>query len=183
MAEPEVVHRTRAELDAGIDEIRRAPRDAGSVALLVARPGVDLRRPVDAVALVPNQPLPGDRWSPQALVEGAVPRRQLTLMNVRVARLVAGPKERWPLTGDNLQVDFDLSEAHLPPGSRLRVGAAVLEVSHDPHEGCSKFAARFGKDALAFVSSPEGRALRLRGLLAHVVEGGIVRVGDPVRLA
>jgi hypothetical protein len=179
----EVIHRTRAELDAALDSLRASPRDAGTVALIVARPGVDERQPVEAVELAPNRPLPGDRWAAKPSVGAEPPKRQLTVMNVRVTGLVAGPRERWPLTGDNLLVDFDLSEDRLPAGTRLRVGTAVLEISPERHAGCSKFAARFGKEALAFVNSPEGRRLRLRGLLAHVVEAGTVRVGDPIGLA
>jgi len=36
-------------------------------------------------------------------------------------------------------------------------------------------------EALTFVNSPEGRELNLRGINTRVVEGGKVRVGDPVR--
>lgn len=56
----------------------------------------------------------------------------------------------------------------------------MLEASTKPHRGCPKFSARFGHEALAFVSSEEGRRARLRGLNARVVEGGAVRVGDSV---
>ena len=53
-------------------------------------------------------------------------------------------------------------------------------MSAKPHTGCSKFSARFGPEALRFVNSPVGRAARLRGLNAVVVEAGTVRVGDTV---
>ncbi len=175
-------HRTRAELDAALESLRQSPRDRGTVVLLVARPGVDQREPQLLVQLAPNAPLPGDRWTGKSTTESGPPKRQLTLMTARAAALIAGPKERWPLSGDNLIVDFDLSEERLPAGTRLRVGTALLEISPERHAGCSKFAARFGKEALAFVNSTEGRALRLRGLLAHVVEAGTVHVGDPVQI-
>ena len=101
---------------------------------------------------------------------------------MRLAELVAGGAERIPLAGDQLYLDLDVSVANLPAGSRLAIGdQAVIEVSATPHTGCSKFQARFGNDALRFVNSPVGRALRLRGLNARVVTPGTVRRGDTVR--
>ncbi len=67
------------------------------------------------------------------------------------------------------------------PGSRLAIGATVIEVSAQPHSGCQKFSQRFGVDALRFVNSEAGRKLRLRGLNARVVVPGTIRPGDPVR--
>ena len=101
-------------------------------------------------------------------------------MSSRAAALVAGDRERWPLAGDQLYVDLDLSDENLPPGTRLALGSAVLEVTDEPHTGCKKFTARFGLDAMVFVNSPVGRALNLRGINARVVESGTVRVGDAV---
>jgi MOSC domain-containing protein YiiM len=106
---------------------------------------------------------------------------QLNVMSSRVAALVAGDAERWPLAGDQLYVDLDLSEAALPPGTRLEVGSAVIQITEQPHRGCAKFAARFGREALRFVNSATGRELRLRGLNAKVVTGGTVRPGDIIR--
>ena len=83
-----------------------------------------------------------------------------------------------PLAGDQLFVDLDLSLGNLPPGTLLTVGQAVLRVSEAPHTGCAKFLERFGVEALRFVSSREGRQLRLRGMNARVVVPGVVRVGD-----
>jgi MOSC domain-containing protein YiiM len=104
----------------------------------------------------------------------------LTLTSSRLLGLVAHTRERWSLAGDQLYVDFDLSAEHVPPGTRLRVGSAVIEVSAEPHTGCRKFRDWFGLDALRFISSPVGRELNLRGINAHVVTGGTVRVGDAV---
>jgi MOSC domain-containing protein YiiM len=94
---------------------------------------------------------------------------------------VAGEKARWPLAGDQLYVDLDLSAANLPPGTRLAIGSAVLEVTAQPHTGCGKFVERFGLESMKFVNSPVGRELQLRGINARVVESGTVRVGDVVR--
>ena len=102
-------------------------------------------------------------------------------MNARVATLLAGDPAAWAAAGDQLYVDLDLAESNLPPGTRLVIGEAVLEVSATWHTGCAKFSARFGPDALRFVSTKEGRALRLRGLNATVVQGGSIRAGDEVR--
>ena len=102
-------------------------------------------------------------------------------MNARTAALVAGQRERWALAGDQLYVDLDLSETNLPAGTRLAVGQALIEITAKPHRGCSKFAARFGPDALRFVNTGPGRALNLRGRNARVLAGGVVRRGDLVR--
>ena len=102
-------------------------------------------------------------------------------MNSWVADLVAQSKDRWPLAGDQLFVDLDLSKANVPPGTRISVGSAILEATDQPHTGCKKFAARFGADALKFISSPTGRELQLRGINLKVVQGGEIRPGDAVK--
>ena len=102
-------------------------------------------------------------------------------MNARVIALLAQEKERWQLAGDQLFIDLDLSAENLPPGTRLALGSAVIEVTDQPHTGCAKFMERFGKEALKFVNSTEGKALRLRGLNARVVQAGTIRVGDTVK--
>jgi MOSC domain-containing protein YiiM len=104
-------------------------------------------------------------------------------MSTRVLAAVEPDRARWPLAGDQLLVDADLSMANLPPGTRIAVGEAVLEVSETPHTGCAKFSARFGSDALRWINSPVGRELRMRGVNARVVRGGTVRVGDVLRKA
>ena len=111
----------------------------------------------------------------------AHPGMQLNVINARLSALVAVDPDRRALAGDQLHVDLDLSEANLPPGTRLAVGSAVIEVTPEPHRGCPKFVARFGREAMRFVNSPVGSALRLRGLNAKVVEAGTVRPGDEIR--
>jgi MOSC domain-containing protein YiiM len=102
-------------------------------------------------------------------------------MASRVIDLLAGHRDRWALAGDQLFLDMDLSAANLPPGTRLAVGEAVLEVTPQPHTGCGKFVERFGADAMKFVNSSTGRSLNLRGINARVVQPGTVRVGDRAR--
>ena len=96
----------------------------------------------------------------------------------RIQPLVAGARERWVLAGDQLYVDLAL--ANVPPGTRLQIGDAVLAVTPPPHTGCAKFCARFGPDALRWVSTPAGRALNLRGVNARVVVPGQIRRGDSI---
>ena len=177
-------HATAEELAAGAEEIGRAPSDAGTVELIVARPAVDERVLLREAMFDPVDGLVGDNWRARGnsrTPDGAAdPLAQVTIMNARAAALVAQSPERWALAGDQLYVDFDLGYENLPAGSRVQVGGAVLEVTPKPHTGCVKFSARFGADALRFVNSPVGRALRARGLNAAVVGGGTVKLGDTI---
>ena len=177
-----VVHLSRDRLQAGLDKVRASPKDAGRIVLIVRRPAIGQRdMPAEAVI---NQVtgLEGDNWltrgSSSTPDGSAHPDKQITLINARLAELVADGKDRMPLAGDQLFVDLDLSLGNLPPGTLLTVGQAVLRVSEAPHTGCAKFLERFGVEALRFVSSREGRQLRLRGMNARVVVPGVVRVGD-----
>ena len=104
-------------------------------------------------------------------------------MNARVIELLSPEQDRWALAGDQLFVDFDLSEANVPPGTRLAIGTAVVEITAPPHTGCKKFSARYGPDAVTFVNSPEGKRLHLRGVNAKVVAPGILRSGDTITIA
>lgn len=168
-------------LDRSLDDLRAAPTEVGTVELIVRRPAIDAREVVDEARLDVELGLIGDRWAEQDLASTpAFLQGQLTLMGARALAAMAPDRSRWPEAGDQLIVDFDLSIANLPPGARLAVGSAVVEVSETPHTGCSKFRARFGDDAVRWVNAPEGRALRLRGMNARVVESGTVRVGDAI---
>jgi hypothetical protein len=179
--------RTLVELVAGLEEIRRSPADHGNLRLIVCRPAVDERELMEAAQLDTKQGLVGDTWrvrGSKRMADGSSdPEAQVTLMNARVATLVAGSHDAWSAAGDQLYVDLDLAESNLPAGMRLTVGDAVLEVSAVPHTACAKFSTRFGVDALRFVSTPEGRELRLRGLNAKVVRGGAIRPGDRISKA
>ena len=179
-----ITHRTTAELDDGLDEIRRSPRDAGVLELIVARPADAERSEPTEATLDVALGLVGDNWQTRGSRHtedgSADPGRQITLMNVRAAVLVAVTPERRALAGDQLYVDLDLSSENLPPGSRLQVGEAVLEVSPLPHTGCAKFVDRFGVEAQRWVMRGRGREVNARGINAFVVAGGAVRVGDVV---
>ncbi|HEY3485273.1 MAG TPA: MOSC domain-containing protein [Ilumatobacteraceae bacterium] len=176
-------HRTRDELDASLATILAAPADNGTLALIVRRPAVDEREVLDEGQLDPAVGLVGDTWterSSRRTPDGSPhPDMQLNVMSARVADRLAGDPTRRALAGDQLFVDLDITEANLPPGTRLAIGTAVIEVTEQPHTGCQKFSGRFGVDALRWVN--EHPELRLRGLCARVVVAGTVRQGDTVR--
>jgi len=177
-------HLATEELIAGLDEVRQAPPDNGRVELLVVRPAVDARETPSRVHLDVVEGVLGDTWrlrgSSRTPDGSANPEAQVTVMSARAARLVAGDDDRRKLAGDQIYADLDLSHENLPAGSRLRIGSAVVEISAEPHRGCSKFLERFGKEALRFVNSSLGRELRLRGMNCKVVSGGVVRLGDTI---
>jgi hypothetical protein len=173
-------------LRAGLDEIRRAPTDAGRVELIVRRPAVGAREVLDQGELDLRWGLVGDTWSgrPSKLTPDGSPHpdMQLNVMGARAVAVIAADRGRWALAGDQLYIDLDLSGANLPAGTRLALGSAVIEITDQPHRGCAKFKERFGVDALRFVNSEDGRTLNLRGVNAKVVVAGTVQVGDAVRV-
>ena len=175
-------HLTMAELEAALDTIRQSPKDHGLLELIVRRPQIGARDVLEEAELDPVVGLVGDTWSTRSSRRsadgGPHPEMQLNIMNARVVALVAQDKTRWPLAGDQLFVDMDLSEANLPPGMRLQIGTSVIEVTAEPHTGCGKFTERFGPDATMFVNASERRDLHLRGINAKVVTPGRIRVGD-----
>jgi hypothetical protein len=175
---------TAAELEAGLDEIRRSPKEDGRLELIVTRQRTGERTVLDEGRLDPAEGLVGDSWKERTHPRTGAPPSidtQLNLMNSRSVALVAQDRARWPLAGDQLYVDLDLSYENLPPGAQLAIGEAVIEVTAEPHTGCGKFVHRFGVDAMKFVNSAVGRNLNLRGINARVVSAGRIRVGDTVR--
>lgn len=173
---------SHARLTAGLPWVRQAPVDRGKLRFIVRRPAVEERESLTEGVLDPAVGLEGDNWLPRGCrlsPDGsAIVGMQLTVMNVRVAELVAGGTDRVPLAGDQLYVDMDLSIANLPPGTMLAVGSAIVQVSEAPHLGCRKFVERFGPEAMKFVNSRVGRQLRLRGMNVRIIRGGVVRLGD-----
>ena len=179
------IHRTKEELEAGLPEIFRAPRESGTLEMIVRRPAVGEREVVEEAQLDSVAGLVGDSWlsrGSRSTPDGkAHPDMQINVMSARVVSLLASVREHWSLAGDQFYIDLDLGVENLPVGTRLAIGSAVIEVTAPPHTGCAKFAQRFGAEATRFVNSPMGKQFRLRGLNAKVVEPGVVRAGDVVK--
>lgn len=181
----QITHLSTEELDAGLDHILASPRDVGTLELIVARPTEDARDVLAEGRLDVDTGLVGDNWidRPSSRTDdgSAHPEMQLNIINARVSALIAQDPDRRQLAGDQLHVDLDLSESNLPPGTRLALGDAIVEVTAEPHMGCAKFTRRFGRDAHRWVNSARGRELKLRGINAKVVQPGAIRAGDEVR--
>jgi MOSC domain-containing protein YiiM len=180
-----ILHLTTKQLEAGLDHIRRSPKDDGLVELIVRRPQTEKREVLEEAEFTTADGLVGDNWSVRGSSRtangGAHPDMQVNIMNSRAVALVAQERERWSLAGDQLFIDMDLSKANLPTGSRISIGSAILEVTAPPHTGCQKFVARFGLEAMKFVNSEVGKELCLRGINAKVVQSGTIRVGQIAR--
>jgi hypothetical protein len=181
----DIRHRTEQELEAALDGIRAAPRDAGVIELIARRPTHGEREVLEEAALDPALGLVGDSWhlrpSRHTADNSPDPARQITLMGARAVAAVAGGRADWAIAGDQLYVDLDLGDENLPAGTRLLAGTAVLEVTAAPHTGCDKFTARFGSAASRWINTPAGRALNLRGINARVIDGGVIRRGEAIR--
>ena len=179
-----IKHLSAVELEAGLAEIYDAPKRQGRLEMIVRRPEVGDREEMPEGTLDVELGLVGDNWRTRPHTRGRDglpnPEKQLNIMSARAVALVAQGRHRWSLAGDQLFLDFDLSEENLPVGTQLTIGEAAIEVTPVPHLGCEKFVSRFGLDAMKFVNSTTGKALRLRGLNAKVVRPGVIRVGDVV---
>jgi len=173
------------ELEAGMDHIRQSPKEDGVLKMIVRRPAVDEREVINEGELNIVDGLVGDTWKTRGsshTADGSANiNSQITVMNVRIIALLAEDEDRWSLAGDQLYVDMDLSDDNIPPGTKLVIGSAIIEVSAQPHSGCKKFSSRFGVEAMKFVNSPEGKRLHLRGINTRVVQAGTLRVGDVIK--
>ena len=182
---PSVRQLSLAELEAALPGALGSPKDEGTLELIVRRPALGRRDVLDAADLDLVTGLVGDTWNIRAskrTPDGSPhPDMQITLMNSRVAAMIAGEITRWGLAGDQLYVDFDISAENVPSGTRLAIGMAIIEVTDQPHTGCAKFLKRFGVDATKFVNSPRGLSLHLRGINARVVVPGRIQKSDRIR--
>lgn len=178
------LHKTMTELEVGLAAAGRSPADKGRLEMIVCRPQDEQRQVLDQAQLDPDEGLVGDNWrarGSRSTEDGSAhPGMQIALMNSRIIDLLASDRARWPLAGDQLFVDIDISPDNMPVGQRFTIGDALLEISDIPHTGCSKFTERFGGDAIRFVNSPEGRAARRRGVYARVVKAGGIQAGDKI---
>src|SRR4029077_18238528 len=179
-----VQHLTTQQIEAGMPAVLDSPKERGTLRMIVRRPSVNQREAIEAGELDPDVGLVGDTWHQRSSTRTADgsphPDMQLNVINARLIGLLAGDEARWPLAGDQLYVDLDFSVSNLPPGTRVAIGSAIIEITAQPHTGCKKFVERFGLDAMEYVNSPPGKRHRLRGLNARVVQPGTIRVGDAV---
>ena len=175
-------HLTMEELRAGLPDIRASPADGGELRAIVFRPAHGERRDVESAEISLAGGVHGDHWAKKCWKETEDgrphPDVQICIMNARSIALIAQERANWPPAGDNLFLDMNLSPENLPPGTRLSLGSAILEITAVPHNGCDSFIARYGRDACVFVNTGEGKQLRLRGIYARVVKDGRVSVGD-----
>jgi len=169
-------HLSPRELEQRLADLPPAPKDRGTVDRLVARTAGFGRILHERVTLTVAGGMPGDRFAEQTRYG---PEAQLATMNTAFARVIANgqPLE---LHGDNLFVSLDLSDDNLPAGSRLRVGEALLEVTPKAHNGCKKWAQRFGLAPMRLNMAKHFRARHLRGIYLRVIEDGACAVGDAV---
>lgn len=145
------------------------------IASIVFKPaGVDepdddyLRVDLDEALLIAGYGIDGD-------MKGGHPERQLNLMsyetlsNLRGQGFYTEPGQM----GEQIvihQLDVD----NLPKGTRVQIGdSAVIEVVK-PRTGCAKFE-RLQKRS---IKQCEGQM----GVIAKVITGGMIRVGDPVKV-
>lgn len=180
-----IKHLTMQELETGLDKIRFSPKDEGILEMIVRRPKVNEREILETGELDLIEGLIGDNWKKRGSSRSGDgfghPEMQLNIINSRAISLIAGKRNRWSLAGDQLYIDLDLSDEYLPPGSRLEIGSAIIEITPIPHNGCKKFTQRYGIDAVKFVNSPVGKQLHLRGVNAKVVQSGTISIGDIVK--
>lgn len=171
------------DLDAALALIREAPKHHGTIELIARRPAAGTREVVDRARFSLELGLVGDGWHrrPSKKTGAPNPEQQVTLMSSRAIAAIVPDRDAWAGAGDQLYVDFDLSVENCPPGTKLAVGTAVLQVSAHPHRGCAKFTTRFGSEVTKWVNSDAGRALNLRGVNAQVIVAGEARRGDAIR--
>lgn len=182
----EATNLTLDKLWASLEQLDPFPTDTGTIKMIVRRPESDAREEIKQGKLDITEGLVGDNWltrgSSSTPDGSAHPEAQITLMNSSVINTITGnDQSRWELAGDQIFVDFDLSQDNLPAGSRIQIGDAILEISQKPHTGCGKFARRFGTYARKWVMSEKGKQLRLRGVNARVIQGGTININDRIQ--
>ena len=94
--------------------------------MIVRRPEVDRREVLQQAEFCLREGLLGDNWSrrPSSRTPDRSPHpdMQINLMNAGVLQLLNPRRDLWQWAGDQLIVDLDLSEEHLPVGTRLAPG-------------------------------------------------------------
>jgi hypothetical protein len=177
-------HLSTTEIESRLGAAGASPRDDGKLDRIVCRPERGERQLLDSAELDLTAGLVGDNWKVRGSKDtpdgSANFDAQITLANSRVIDAMASDQEMWPLAGDQLYVDFDISIDNLPPGQQIAIGSVILEVSTKPHTGCAKFTERFGHDAIRMVNSKEGLHQRWRGVNTRIVQPGTIHIGDVI---
>jgi MOSC domain-containing protein YiiM len=121
----------------------------------------------ERVLLVERQGIEGD-------MKGSKTKRQLNVMHAEVvAELAAEGFQTGPGELGEQVVVAGIDPAGMVAGARLRIGDAVIEVV-EPRTGCARFEMIQGRAR----KEVQGRL----GVIARVVEGGEVAVGDAVEV-
>ena len=177
--------KTLDTLKQSMPHILAAPKDEGRLEMIISRPEHGARDVLQTAHVTLANGIPGDHWNRGCHLEdengNPHPDVQICIMPARVIEAIAGDKANWPPAGDNLFIDMDLTPDNTPPGTRLAIGSAVLEITAEPHNGCQNFIDRYSRDACLFVNMGEGKKLRMRGIYARVVADGDIHEGDTVR--
>ena len=175
---------SQSEIENKLEYILSSPSVEGEVKMIVRRPTIEGREVLTEGELTFEDGLKGDTWklrnSSKTKNDGPLLDAQLTIINSRLIDAISKSMDDWPLAGDQLYVDFDLSRENIPAGTLLKIGKSIVEVSATPHTGCGKFKERFGSEALKFINSERGRFLNLRGINAKIIQEGIIATGDRV---
>ena len=130
------LHLSSDDLAARLRQLPPAPKDAGRVALVVARPEVQERLTPGRCRLTSGAGVENDRWSGK---ERPDPEAQITVMRADVAHVIGNGQPLF-LFGDNLLVELDLARDKDPANTLLshfnrrrlqaeEIRDAVLQVS------------------------------------------------------
>jgi len=182
----EQVAPNEAQLDEQMPWIQQACKTSAAIEQLCFRPAYSEREFTEQLQLCPERGVIGDRWSKYTwiyLPDGSPdPRLQVCLMPLRVWQLVCKPLQAHGVLhpGDNLLADLDCSEENLPVGQQLQLGSAVIEVSDEFNNACSKWRKRYGSASVQWINRDHNRPLRLRGVLCRIVQPGFVKLSDRI---
>ncbi len=146
------------------------PMASGRLAWIGLRPA--RRAPmlaVEAAWLLPGAGLEGDRW--RGAATGA---RQVTLVAAEHLAAIAGYLGLPAVAPERLRRNLVITGLNLLAlkGRRFRIGTALLDCSGECHP-CSRMEEEFGPGGYNAVRGHGG-------ITARVLEGGAIRLGDPV---
>jgi len=135
----------------------------------VDEPGDDyLRVDLDEATLIAGYGIDGD-------IKGGHPDRNLNIMSYETLTILRGQGfYTEPGQMGEQVVIHQLDVDNLPPGTRVQLGdAAIIEVLK-PRTGCDRFE--------KYQKRSRQEAAGQMGMMARVITGGKIRVGDPVKV-